>query len=912
VKPDPPQTLKMLHRVLLAPLLLALANARAAQEQSPTSNALDRVTIDVAGDGKQPMVVEVELPPPIQLHYNVTTGGHGHGPVVIDLTEEETRGTSHQEPARQRGQEVSTNREVDPEAVTTDLKEHVETNLLLERQDSETEKTTEPNVKVRPSKQVSEVIGSDVNLTSVGDKMAAAQVECPPCICMMGDHQRDAYLLGAPIDHSQGMEVNISQTTPQPTIASTLAATTSTTITTSTTTTTTRSTTTTKTTGAAPSPCESDLPGELCLSESCVMAAGTILTSLDRSVSPCDDFYQFSCGGWAQRSPALNMDRFQAIDKRNQNIIRSVLESPPPANVSHAEEKARTFYQSCVRERETTAPEDLLNLQAVLEFAGGWELSGSQNASMLLSERMFRLQNQLGVSALFTWGVIAENGSTHIAVVPGGWTEDQLEDPTTYLKLMAGISWLLAEASKCPVVEYMYDGGLTKGEVVNDTMEVEYEYTYDVESPRLKGIFDLFSSMFTGASTPEVAPGDYYDYDFIHETNDSDFLNPSLGYEDDDGSTGSTLDMLREEEDEDSLENEEGSGEGENPQKSSRDECMDRLKSEMDLGGEAMAALVAQRLDLEAAMRAVQGLEHRLRNLTTSGPDSTDGALTPITLRKLQEEHNFITWVPFLQRAFQIIKHDLSEDTVILINQEYLAGVTHLVAEYASTPDTMEVLKNYLTWRLVAQFYPSKYRDEARRGEQCLKQTEDVFGPVVTAMYVRHKTIEASKSLVEEVDLMVDTMKEAFSTTLKSLHWMTPDSQTAALHKLANMMDLIGYPEQVLNSTWLNAKYSEVEVSDDYLMNIVAFQSHQRKEGMKVFTRPYKRGSWAEMSHGGSIVTVNAFYSPNSNTMIVPIGMLQDPLYWSQPKSLTFGAFGIVVAHEITHAFDDSGINYNR
>ena len=42
-------------------------------------------------------------------------------------------------------------------------------------------------------------------------------------------------------------------------------------------------------------------------------------------------------------------------------------------------------------------------------------------------------------------------------------------------------------------------------------------------------------------------------------------------------------------------------------------------------------------------------------------------------------------------------------------------------------------------------------------------------------------------------------------------------------------------------------------------------------------------------------MSVNAFYSPNSNTMIVPIGMLQDPLYWSQPKSLTFGAFGIVV-----------------
>ena len=47
------------------------------------------MTIDVAGDGKQPMVVEVsELPNPLQLHYNVTTGVDRHGPVVIDLTEE--------------------------------------------------------------------------------------------------------------------------------------------------------------------------------------------------------------------------------------------------------------------------------------------------------------------------------------------------------------------------------------------------------------------------------------------------------------------------------------------------------------------------------------------------------------------------------------------------------------------------------------------------------------------------------------------------------------------------------------------------------------------------------------------------------------------------------------------------------
>ena len=38
----------------------------------------------------------------------------------------------------------------------------------------------------------------------------------------------------------------------------------------------------------------------------------------------------------------------------------------------------------------------------------------------------------------------------------------------------------------------------------------------------------MFSSMFSGGTTPEVAPGDYYDYEFSHETNDSDFLSEFL------------------------------------------------------------------------------------------------------------------------------------------------------------------------------------------------------------------------------------------------------------------------------------------------------------------------------------------------------------------------------------------------
>ena len=145
-----------------------------------------------------------------------------------------------------------------------------------QRESSEREETTEPNVKVseKLATRVSEVMmDSEEDLTiGVGDKMEA-QVVCPPCICMIGDHQRDAYLLGDPTHQLDGVRGNIS-TTPS-TTASTMATTISTT-------TTITSTATNPPTRQA-SGCESDLSaGELCLSESCVMAAGTILTSLDR------------------------------------------------------------------------------------------------------------------------------------------------------------------------------------------------------------------------------------------------------------------------------------------------------------------------------------------------------------------------------------------------------------------------------------------------------------------------------------------------------------------------------------------------------------------------------------------------------------------------------------------------------
>merc|ERR1719483_769179 len=116
----------------------------------------------------------------------------------------------------------------------------------------------------------------------------------------------------------------------------------------------------------------------------------------------------------------------------------------------------------------------------------------------------------------------------------------------------------------------------------------------------------------------------------------------------------------------------------------------------------------------------------------------------------------------------------------------------------------------------------------------------------------------------------------------------------------------MAYAKEILNRELINEFYEALELDNDsYLKNILQLKKFIYNYSIKEFKNPIDKKSWK--THGGAAI-VNAFYSPEENSIQFPAGIL-DGVFFAEdrPLYMNYGAIGWVVGHEITHGFDDEG-----
>jgi putative endopeptidase len=184
------------------------------------------------------------------------------------------------------------------------------------------------------------------------------------------------------------------------------------------------------------------------------------------------------------------------------------------------------------------------------------------------------------------------------------------------------------------------------------------------------------------------------------------------------------------------------------------------------------------------------------------------------------------------------------------------------------------------------------------RWKTCTRAVDRSLGEALGQEFVRRTFSADTKA---KTQLMTEQIETAMQHEIENLDWMSPATKAEALRKLHAIRNKIGYPEK-----WRDYSALEVKPDDYYGNGSRSYRFEDAREWNKL-GKPVDRDEW-----GMTPPTVNAYFNPQMNDINFPAGVLQPPLY--DPKeddAPNYGNTGATIGHELTHAFDDEGRQFD-
>jgi len=184
------------------------------------------------------------------------------------------------------------------------------------------------------------------------------------------------------------------------------------------------------------------------------------------------------------------------------------------------------------------------------------------------------------------------------------------------------------------------------------------------------------------------------------------------------------------------------------------------------------------------------------------------------------------------------------------------------------------------------------------RWKRCTNDVDDDLGEALGQAYVaKYFSPEAKDAALK----MVREIEAAMQGEIQSLPWMGAATKEQALIKLHAVANKIGYPDK-----WRD--YSALQiVRGDHIGNSERADWFEFHRWLAKIGKPVDRNEW-----GMTPPTINAYYDPQMNDINFPAGVLQPPLFSPLSDAApNYGDTGATMGHELTHAFDDEGSQFD-
>lgn len=153
-----------------------------------------------------------------------------------------------------------------------------------------------------------------------------------------------------------------------------------------------------------------------CVTEGCIDAAHNIFHSIDFTVKPCDDFYEFACGGWMKSNPIPESKSFWGVysilQEENDRLVKQKLTETKDG--SETTLKAKTFYDACMNET-TINSVGSKPLQDIIHDLGDWNVSEPRNLNF--TRMLNAIHKKYSVDVFFSANVGADDKNSSKNVI---------------------------------------------------------------------------------------------------------------------------------------------------------------------------------------------------------------------------------------------------------------------------------------------------------------------------------------------------------------------------------------------------------------------------------------------------------------------------------------------------------------
>jgi predicted metalloendopeptidase len=269
-----------------------------------------------------------------------------------------------------------------------------------------------------------------------------------------------------------------------------------------------------------------------------------------------------------------------------------------------------------------------------------------------------------------------------------------------------------------------------------------------------------------------------------------------------------------------------------------------------------------------------------------------------------------INWEAFWEPFGPVAKH-WKNMTFVIDSPKWFAHLGKMLRSF--TMDRWHIWFRGALLLCYTQFLPANYKGaynelfmdrlagikkESGPMKELLSSIKSILSVPLSRLYISRTS---NRAYQQQIKNFIKKLLAATVRRLQSVSWMAPATKRIAIDKVRRIHLGILYP--TLPTNYDTPQLSETDIIENFYILGRSLTHREFKDASKKFSTD----AW-----DNPVYAVNAFYIAAGNRLIIPAAIADWPFFDAHATAgWNFGGLGAMIGHEITHAFDNEGRDFD-